>query len=944
MRFLTILAVIVICFETALGATQNIASFETTCERALRDLGLTLSDMRIRSDCAKKDIFRIGLVDSIMANPKTLPQRIDRLAGQIESESLLAEILYLLLDAMSLEPDNLKVSSKSVGIKNVAGNFHHLPDALRIPLGRYLSTMNCVDSIKVEATSHLQDPDFVLSNFTKLIEADYNVEEMGPFELYEMEKRDEAIADSILGMLEEVDTQKIATMAYFATQAAEDLRVDLENLTLGKRYPQYPGKRVRYAQETFSVSGNVLYIAKSNLGLIVIGGSGPNTYDGCFGLIVDLGGDDIYNLTSLPGVRLKTIIDLNGRDTYSTSQPFGLAGGFLGTSILMDCEGNDTYEAHMGSLGSAVCGMGLLYDRKGEDTYSADEFSQGAGLLGIGMICDCEGNDTYTAGMQSQAFGYVMGSGLILDRSGNDVYYTKMSQTDILRYDDHYLTLSQGCGFGWRPDYSGGIGLLVDCEGNDLYSSDIFGQGVAYWFAIGALIDKGGHDRYVSYQYAQGSGVHLAFGLLLDDSGNDAYVSKGVSQGCGHDLSVGMLLDLSGNDYYTATDLSQGAGNANATGILYDADGNDSYSAMTTRNVNGYGNYRREFGSIGIQIDERGSDFYGPVGENESIWGSSKYGLGIDMPGKATKPQGDIVVHEYPFDERAFSTQELFILACRGEPRFRRWHSYAFEKMVQDSAATIEFLRGVLDTKDARERHTIKDILRAIGRPALPMLIDALKHGNSRAKAEASWIVGLMGDSDAFDALLDLSESDEWKLRSGALNALGKIKPLSESQRNLLARRLNSVLTDSLEIFYVRKDAAFAAGNQKLCECINGLIQTLNCDHYSARLAAAEAIAKLADCEGISEILVSSLPDLSGAGVAAALHAAKSFETQDRIGFALKVVDVGLERSEMVASALASLVRTIEPETRKEKQEIEKIVASIDPEFWDAQALMGRAQ
>jgi hypothetical protein len=237
-----------------------------------------------------------------------------------------------------------------------------------------------------------------------------------------------------------------------------------------------------------------------------------------------------------------------------------------------------------------------LDNRAGEDTYTSGAFSQGAGFLGVGLLSEGGGNDCYLAEAQSQAFGSMMGGGLLIERGGNDTYLTNMSQTDILRYDDHYLSLSQGCAFGYRPDYSGGIGLLIDSSGNDLYSSDIFGQGVGYWYCVGALIDRAGHD-----------------------------------------LALGLLADFSGNGCYTAVDLSQGAGSANGTGILYDADGVDAYSSKNKVNVSGYGDYRREFGSIGLAIDAKGDDFYSARGENESLWESGKYGLGIDIPGEATK-------------------------------------------------------------------------------------------------------------------------------------------------------------------------------------------------------------------------------------------------------------------------------------------------------------------
>ena len=138
-----------------------------------------------------------------------------------------------------------------------------------------------------------------------------------------------------------------------------------------------------------------------------------------------------------------------------------------------------------------------------------------------------------------------------------------------------------------------------------------------------------GNDSYIAYQYAQGSGVHIALGALVDMSGNDNYVAKGVSQGCGHDLAFGGLFDISGDDSYVAFDLSQGAGNANGIGLLLDASGDDGYSVKREGNTQGYGNFRREYPSIGILIDIKGKDSH-YSGNDATLWKKGRVGLGID--------------------------------------------------------------------------------------------------------------------------------------------------------------------------------------------------------------------------------------------------------------------------------------------------------------------------
>ncbi|GAI30651.1 unnamed protein product, partial [marine sediment metagenome] len=116
---------------------------------------------------------------------------------------------------------------------------------------------------------------------------------------------------------------------------------------------------------------------------------------------------------------------------------------------------------------------------------------------------DEAGRDIYNGAVYCQGFGFVEGIGLIYDTDGSDSYYAGGKYKDILRYEDHYLSLSQGFGYGVRPWMSGGIGAIIDLKGNDSYYSDIFGQGASYWWSLGLIYDSSGNDNYQSFQYAQ---------------------------------------------------------------------------------------------------------------------------------------------------------------------------------------------------------------------------------------------------------------------------------------------------------------------------------------------------------------------------------------------------------------------------------------------------------
>jgi hypothetical protein len=932
-------ALLALSVESGALEARDYSTFRAEIEKAFLNMGLRLEDMRIRPDYVKPDKFRLSLVDSIMMNPADMLERVDGLARRVDNSADVFAIHSTLWEAMDVEARTPRGRRHGLsGVRDVLGKLDHLPPGLGAGIRHYMSNLDRLSHSRDDAISKVMDyAAFLRAEAPSLVTPQAEYENAGPFELNQLEKLEVALADSVLSLSELVDLPALAGMCALSMKSAENLGVALRlTAPAAEEHERYSGRKIDFGGVLCEATGTVAYMGVTPHGPVVIGGHGDNTYIGCFALIADPGGNDRYLLADNQGVNFRLIIDCRGDDVYESTDEAGLAGIMFGTSVLMDMEGDDIYRAGDMSLGAAIYGGALLLDSAGDDIYSGGAFSEGAGFLGVGTMVDGGGNDTYIAGMQSQGFGYVMGSGVILDRDGNDAYYTRMSRKDILRYEDHYLTLSQGCAFGSRPDYSGGIGLLIDSNGNDLYYSDIFGQGVGYWFSVGGLIDRHGHDHYCSYQYAQGSGVHLAFGLLLDEQGNDFYQSKGVSQGCGHDLSLGLLADFSGNDCYTVTDLSQGAGNANGTGIIYDAGGIDAYSSKNKVNVSGYGNYRREFGSIGLQVDLSGEDYYSARGRNDALWESGKYGMGMDMPGEAGPPGGDILTDEIVLVVRDYSPEELFILASRGEPRFRQWRSYAFDRMVEDTTATIGYLRSVLDTKDARERHTIKDILLRIGSSSVPMLCDAVRNGDERAAAEASWILGLIRDPEAFDALMELSQAEAWKQRSNALNALAKLEGLSVRQKEALERRVGKALSDAGEVYYARKDAAYAAGRQGLGGLVPLLVKSLKAGHYSVRYACAEALRDLSGEyeDRIYRELDGSLDGFSGPSLVNALYAAE--ELSDRLKLAL--VDSALERPKVreayAAVAVKRLLGTVLDERGRRERE-EKLAALLPEDVWE---------
>ncbi|MCA8919754.1 MAG: peptidylprolyl isomerase, partial [Planctomycetes bacterium] len=364
------------------------------------------------------------------------------------------------------------------------------------------------------------------------------------------------------------------------------------------------------------VTGGIVHAWQSKWGKFVIGGTGPNTYEGDdFIGIIDLGGDDTYKGRVACGIGLEGqapisfVLDLAGDDRY-LGEDFTQGFGFLGVGILHDLGGgNDVYKSRFCAQGCGLCGYGELYDDGGDDTYTTDSGSQGAGCFGYGQLTDKSGNDVYRGCRYTQGFAQVMGVGVLTDGAGNDLYYAGGKYLHQPLWNDRYQSLSQGFAIGNRyGETGGGVALLLDeGDGNDVYQADIYGQGSSYWYSLGMLVDTGGNDTYTLGQYGQGGGIHLSTGILVDLKGNDTYSNPyGVGLGGAHDWAVGWLIDRAGDDLYQGN--GQGQGLNFAVGVLMDCAGNDSHS---TNHANSIGKGTNN--DISLLLDFAGTDVYGPT-------------------------------------------------------------------------------------------------------------------------------------------------------------------------------------------------------------------------------------------------------------------------------------------------------------------------------------------
>ncbi len=408
------------------------------------------------------------------------------------------------------------------------------------------------------------------------------------------------------------------------------------------------------------VAGATVGVIDTPAGKIVIGGRGDNTYqlDQMQGVaaVVDLGGNDTYYEGTVSLRRpVLVVIDLDGNDKYIGKSPGIQGSAIMGISLLVDRAGNDTYQAIDVAQGSSLCGVGMLIDFGGNDTFVGLRRVQGTALGGLGVLINRGGDDRYRGAMWTQGFGHPLGFGLLADLDGADHYYTGGLYPDSYPETPGYEGWGQGVGAGIRHTGSGGIGVLLDGGGDDVYEYDYLSHGGGYWCGLGFARDFGGNDRRVGgtktaynggrrvepdfVRFGCGWGCHYALGFLFDDAGDDLYTGTIMSVGFAWDLSVGYLVDFAGDDVYIG---NQGNGAQAGLGVLFDYNGDDDYRG----NRQGYATSGMTYhelpqagGNFSFLIDYGGTDKYGCRAKNNGyLQRGYSGGFIIDRPRRDELP------------------------------------------------------------------------------------------------------------------------------------------------------------------------------------------------------------------------------------------------------------------------------------------------------------------
>ncbi len=556
-------------------------------------------------------------------------------------------------------------------------------------------------------------------------------------------------------------------------------------------------------------------VVDTKLGKIAIGGTGNDTYSGNYILIIELGGKDKYNLKDLTKeiallTPVRCIVDFSGNDDFAGGN-YSLGGAFFGVNLLFDFAGDDNYHAGNISLGAANFGVGILHDYAGNDTYKSEYMSQGAGSFGIGLLIDEKGKDVYNSSSFSQGFGFTRGLGVLADREGSDSYNSLNTAKESGKSKTGSISFSQGAALGYKSFAGGGIGVLAEGGGNDIYKSEIYGQGTSYGTGLGALVDLSGDDRYHASHFAQGSGVHLGFGSLIDINGNDVYLSKGASQGYGYDLACGSLIDINGNDKYGCDNQWLIPGNTNSVSMQLDMSGDDSYHIKINDDYKGYSDFRRDFGIIDLFIDGGGNNIYSdtinfskiPTENTNTDYLELNFPINIQYQ---LYNEPDVKDFKLPK-----SVDSLFIIASCPLKSFQKYVYPARDSLEVKGMQTIEHLLKNLNSSNPLALDAIENIfdkmLKKDTAKIFDLFIDSLTSSNRTNFGIFSRVLSRNFPLESRIYLIFRLDDKDWRIRELAVQALSK------STESVVSKNLVEILNDPHP--YVRAEAAKTVGTMK---------------------------------------------------------------------------------------------------------------------------------
>ncbi|MCP4631682.1 MAG: HEAT repeat domain-containing protein [candidate division Zixibacteria bacterium] len=218
----------------------------------------------------------------------------------------------------------------------------------------------------------------------------------------------------------------------------------------------------------------------------------------------------------------------------------------------------------------------------------------------------------------------------------------------------------------------------------------------------------------------------------------------------------------------------------------------------------------------------------------------------------------------------------LWIKATSGLIRFQEEVQPSKDALIEHGEDAVGFLIDKMDTRSAREMHTLVDILGKIGNTATLKVCGQLESDDYYRVNLATRILEKIKDSTSVEYLLQHAQDSLYNIRSGVASALGGIGHKSATG-TLLKLASESDYT-------VRKSATVALGKMPFEEVYPALLTNLSDSYYGVRYTAANSIV------GFEKDAVKALKDF----IERYMKDLSSFKSDDEIfGIALAVDCLG---------------------------------------------------
>ncbi|MFH2055256.1 MAG: HEAT repeat domain-containing protein [bacterium] len=152
-----------------------------------------------------------------------------------------------------------------------------------------------------------------------------------------------------------------------------------------------------------------------------------------------------------------------------------------------------------------------------------------------------------------------------------------------------------------------------------------------------------------------------------------------------------------------------------------------------------------------------------------------------------------------------------------------------------DSAA--KYLAAKLSSDDARERHTLVDIYKGIGKVSTPYLVAALNTENEDQLRTTCGCLAEVKDPNAVPDLFAVAQHESYTVRAEAIIAIGKT-----GGDDSVAAEVATWLGDTVDV--VRKSAVAALGLIGAQRSLPDLAMALDDESFAVRLTARDALTK----------------------------------------------------------------------------------------------------